>query len=82
MIPGRKIEVVLPLTRAEARALLALALEGRVLLDVDRAFLGRPDRRDAGRRAVGRLRRQVETMPCRVGKAEPSDHGEPERAPA
>lgn len=49
-------EVVLPLTRGEARALLALAGKGRVLLDVDPDFLRAPGRRDAGRRAVRRLR--------------------------
>lgn len=49
-------EVVLPLSRAEAKALLALAGRGRVLLDVDPTFLRQPHRREAGRRAVQRLR--------------------------
>lgn len=46
----------LPLTAREARALLALAAKGRVLLDVDPRFLPRREDRAAGRAAVARLR--------------------------
>jgi len=56
VITGTPAEVLLPLTRAEAHALLSLARKGRVLLDVDKSFLARPDQRAAGRRAVDRLR--------------------------
>ena len=91
MITGSPTEVLLPLTRAEANALLSLARKGRVLLDVDKAFLRHPDQRAAGRRAVDRLRLTLEaTAPCRVDPqggaqrqtAQPSDHGAKERAPA
>lgn len=61
MIAGTPTEVLLSLTRAEARALLSLARKGRVLLDVDRAFLPSPDQREAARRAVSRLNAQIET---------------------
>lgn len=61
MIAGSPPEIVLPLTRAEAKALLALAGKGRVLMDVDRSFLRQPTQRDAGRRALKRLRDTVAT---------------------
>lgn len=61
MITGTPAEVFLPLTRAEAHALLSLARKGRVLLDVDRAFLSRPDQRAAGQRAVNRLRLTIQS---------------------
>ena len=91
MITGTLAEVLLPLTRAEAHALLSLARKGRVLLDVDRTFLRHPDQRAAARRAVDRLRLTIEsTTPAppaepgarRIDKAEPCDRAQPERAPA
>ena len=56
MITGTPAEVLLPLTRAEANALLSLARQGRVLLDVDPAFLGAPGQRECARRALTQLR--------------------------
>jgi hypothetical protein len=51
----------LPLTRAEARALLALAEAGRAALDADRRLLPSRDQREAARRTVGRLRILVQS---------------------
>lgn len=54
-------DVHLTLSPSEAEALLALAVKGRVFLDVDPAFLAAHSRRLAARRAVARLRDQIRT---------------------
>ena len=60
--PGNLIVAVaaptrdLPLTLGEARALLALAEAGRTALTFDSQLLRGPGQRDAGRRALARLR--------------------------